>query len=629
MRLLTAIPATPDDPLTSLHIKTEEYFDSDRPAYAILSHTWLAKTEELTLQELQNPFPNTHAKIGFHKTQRTCELALSRDNLTHAWVDTCCIDKTSSAELAEAINSMYAWYVEAEVCYVYLSDLPSNSELSDSLSKCRWFTRGWTLQELIAPKDVVFFDQEWNERGNKQELSKLIFEITGIPESLLKNEAAPSYFSVACRMSWAARRITTRIEDAAYCLMGIFNVNMSLRYGEKEAAFVRLQEEILRKQADMSIFVWVDDAASGFREYAPVLADSARQFRDCGDVKTELEDTIYRDPVISSRGVQLTAGLIHIPENTNPAYLCILEVRCRKGNMEIGVALRKISGGRYARYQTGLIPPLGENHENQRSLDISGVFIESLHLATSLPPRFPFHPTDPVLGNRHRVLKFRWDKSFSMRQAKPMPRSHWDLHDQVFFCSNSNSTSWGGFFIHGRLDKTPQTFIPVDFFVTCHRWNIGKPHVYLGNLSDLKLETVMLMEVQLDNTRFESNRQAETVVWGVLDGTKIEDQTLVIETGTVETRAVPTSPAKSETVTGRLGVIAIQGIGETGTAQTAWHSRFPQSKDRVLVKISVQISEQWCRELCVANPVILVDVQFEIVEQGKAWKEEVMVNQGG
>ena len=137
------------------------------------------------------------------------------------------------------------------------------------------------------------------------------------------------------------------------------------------------------------------------------------------------------------------------------------------------------------------------------------------------------------------------------------------------------------------------------------------------------------MEVQLDNTRFESNRQAETVVWGVLDGTKIEDQTLVIETGTVETRAVPTSPAKSETITGRLGAIAIQGIGETGTAQTAWHSRFPQSKDRVLVKISVQISEQWCRELCVANPVILVDVQFEIVEQGKAWKEEVMVNQGG
>lgn len=611
MRLLTTIPATPDDPLKSLNFETEEYFDFDRPTYAILSHTWLARTEELTLQELQEPFHNTHAKQGFLKVQRTCALAFSRDNLTHAWVDTCCIDKTSSAELAEAINSMYAWYAEAEVCYVYLPDLPSNSELSDSLSKCRWFTRGWTLQELIAPRNVVFFDQEWNERGNKQELSKLISDITGIPESLLKHEAVPSYFSVACRMSWAARRTTTRIEDAAYCLLGIFNVNMSLRYGEKGAAFIRLQEEILRKQADMSIFVWADDVTSGLREYAPVLADSARQFRDCGDVTTELEDTIYRDPVISSRGIQITAGLFHVPGKENIAYFCILEVRCRKGNTRIGVALRKISGGRYARFQTGLIPCLGERPEIQPSFGV----MESLHLATSLPPRFPFHPTDPVLGNRHRVLKFRWGDALSIRQAQVMPRSHWDIHDQVFLCANSFSISWGGLFINGCLNKTPETFIPIDFFVSCHCWNMGKPQVYLAYLCDLKPETAML-KVQLDNTRFESNRQAEAIVLSVFGG-KIQQQSLIIETSVVETQPVPTSPSKSETVPWRLGTMPLKEVRKTGTAQTAWHSKFRQSDNKMLVKISAQISEQWCREVCVANPVILVDVGFEIVEHGR------------
>ena len=179
----------------------------------------------------------------------------------YIWIDSCCIDKSSSSELSEAINSMYAWYRDTDICFVYLADVPDSpfSALSapgSPFRTSRWFTRGWTLQELIAPRRIVFLSQAWSAFGTKVTLKKPLEEITGISGEVLLCEVALDQISVARRMSWAAARETTRIEDRAYCLFGIFDVNLPTLYGESDRAFQRLQEEILKRIPDQSFFAW-------------------------------------------------------------------------------------------------------------------------------------------------------------------------------------------------------------------------------------------------------------------------------------------------------------------------------------------------------------------------------------
>jgi ankyrin repeat protein len=271
-----------------------ERFGDDIPPYAILSHTWGSPDEEVTFQDLQ-------AGLGEHKRGYRkiifCGKQAADDGLKFFWVDTCCIDKTSSAELSEAINSMYMWYQAAEVCYAYLADVPSIGTLPNS----RWFTRGWTLQELIAPTEVVFFSEEWERLGTRLELSKSIQDCTGIPERVFLESTSLDSFSVAQKMSWAANRNTTRVEDRAYSLIGIFGINMPLIYGEGENAFIRLQEEIMKISDDHSLFAWTSQDNRG-----GCLATSPLAFFNCANVvQTDHLDTFYDPPVVSSRGVQI------------------------------------------------------------------------------------------------------------------------------------------------------------------------------------------------------------------------------------------------------------------------------------------------------------------------------------
>lgn len=175
------------------------------------------------------------------------------------WSDACCIDKSSSAELSEAINSMYEWYRLAHVCYVYLEDVPDGDIPSDHTSRFRdskWHKRGWTLQELIAPERIEFLTRTWRFLGTKIGLASTLEEITGVDFDILTGRATVDSANVARRMSWAAERETSRIEDQAYSLMGIFGVHMSPIYGEGDNAFLRLQEEIIRTIPDHSIFAW-------------------------------------------------------------------------------------------------------------------------------------------------------------------------------------------------------------------------------------------------------------------------------------------------------------------------------------------------------------------------------------
>ncbi|KAH6702775.1 heterokaryon incompatibility protein-domain-containing protein, partial [Leptodontidium sp. MPI-SDFR-AT-0119] len=232
---------------------TEDFVGDNIPEYAILSHTWGADTEEVTFQDLMNCTGSN--KSGYKKID-FCRDQAERDGLRYFWVDTCCIDKANSTELAEAINSMFRWYRNAAKCYVYLLDVstsdhdqadPSLQSWQATFRKSRWFTRGWTLQELIAPQSVEFFCSNGKRLGDKTSLERQIHEITGIGVSALQNTAL-SAFGVKEKMSWAEIRQTKREEDRIYSLLGIFDVSMSPIYGEGvQKAFGRLQNEIHKR----------------------------------------------------------------------------------------------------------------------------------------------------------------------------------------------------------------------------------------------------------------------------------------------------------------------------------------------------------------------------------------------
>jgi len=224
----------------------------DVPAYAILSHTW--GEEEVVFQDMEDnaDMGKTVRKAGWEKIQ-FCAKQAEADGLRYFWIDTCCIDKENAGELGAAINSMFRWYQNAERCYVYLSDVskPNNGAESQrvwekAFRKSRWFTRGWTLQELLAPTSVEFFSQECSRLGDIPSLMQLIHETTRIPKAALGGAPLPR-FSEKMRFSWIERRNTRDEEDKAYSLLGIFDVEMPLRYGEGSAsAFKRLEEEIER-----------------------------------------------------------------------------------------------------------------------------------------------------------------------------------------------------------------------------------------------------------------------------------------------------------------------------------------------------------------------------------------------
>ncbi|KAH9233965.1 hypothetical protein K456DRAFT_323037 [Colletotrichum gloeosporioides 23] len=258
-------------------LQLEEFFGEGIPKYAILSHTW-TEGQEVTFQEFSAQ--KARNKSGWTKIERAAQLALE-DELHHTWIDTCCIDKTSSSELTEAINSMMSWYEQSQVCYTYFEDVLvglGQDYKEDAFRRSRWFTRGWTLQELLAPSKLIFISTEWTRFGTRDEMACVVSDITGIdteflhtPEGKENNDFSANNMatastrslrprldsaSIAQRMSWASKRRTTRVEDTAYCLLGIFDINMPLLYGEGPKAFLRLQEQIMMKSDDQSLLAW-------------------------------------------------------------------------------------------------------------------------------------------------------------------------------------------------------------------------------------------------------------------------------------------------------------------------------------------------------------------------------------
>ncbi|RFU79815.1 rna 3 -terminal phosphate cyclase [Trichoderma arundinaceum] len=335
------------------------------PRYAILSHTW--GEGEVILQDMQSRDRSAaKKKHGWRKLEDSCKRA-TRDGFDYIWIDTCCIDKTNAAELAEAINSMFQWYKDSALCYAFLEDcqgpLPYR-KTSSSADIPRWYSRGWTLQELIAPKIVHFYSMEWQFLGTKDTHAAEISRVTGIDTYALGGGDV-SRISVARRMSWVANRKTTRLEDMAYSVMGIFDISMPLLYGEGPKAFTRLQEEIMQKTDDQSVFCWNQvDAKGSFRgdnsEGNGLLAFSPSFFASASSIARFYSPRPgRRQTVVTSQGAVVNLLLCHdISSRSNDGFFAILD--CQIGHVPgvlAGIRLKRkdASGNDFIRIDTSQI----------------------------------------------------------------------------------------------------------------------------------------------------------------------------------------------------------------------------------------------------------------------------------
>ncbi|KAK3317916.1 heterokaryon incompatibility protein-domain-containing protein [Apodospora peruviana] len=316
-----------------------EFICSDLPVYGILSHRW--ETGEATFEDAKAGLLRTGTSQGILKVRKACELARN-DKLEYCWVDTCCIDKTSSSELTEAINSMFQWYASARVCYAFLSDLGSDDSI-EALGRCSWFRRGWTLQELIAPTTLRFYDESWALRGTKTDHAELVSSITSVDESILLGHKPLSSIPIGRRMSWAAGRQTTRLEDIAYCLLGIFGINMPLIYGEGQKAFTRLQEEIIRQNNDLSIFLWTSRCGN---KYRGILGQSPDEFKCASSIVRQSVTPSLENPeyIITNKGIRINISL-----SVGSDGLLILWANHIDDGNAYGVYLRPYGDGIYVR----------------------------------------------------------------------------------------------------------------------------------------------------------------------------------------------------------------------------------------------------------------------------------------
>lgn len=340
-----------------------EFTEKQTPDYAILSHTW--NSFEISFSELSKlvagPGPPMDSKVT-----RCCELAASK-GWNYVWIDTCCIDKTSSAELSEAINSMFRWYRSANVCYAYLIDVDiSKLDWKLQFRNSRWFKRGWTLQELLAPSNVHFYDCEWRKIGSKDTLYAEISDATRIEFEHLVN---PRIASTAQKMFWASERETTRSEDLSYCLLGLFDINMTPIYGEGSNAFVRLQQKIAKKIDDESLFAWNDPDPHPPSNFTGMFAKSPKAFAGSGNIGPVTIDSLrlYRPPwSVTNRGLAIslhvnTALNRETGRSSRASRLELVILNCARepGNIPFCIRLVRLSPDELARPGLGETPLSG------------------------------------------------------------------------------------------------------------------------------------------------------------------------------------------------------------------------------------------------------------------------------
>ena len=351
----------------------DRFQDNRTPPYAILSHRW--GEHEISYQDFLNTpktsFDSSSAHLstdqnsGASKIAHACAQAKGA-GLEWIWIDTCCIDKTSSAELGKSINSMFRWYQDAQVCFAHLADVnrqgqpKKRAEIENEVLDSKWFTRGWTLQEMLAPREMQFFDASWGPIGSRSQLTSIISKAAKISPEHLKDFRGAS---TAQKMSWMADRVTSEEEDTAYCMLGIFDLNMDLRYGEGKRAFGRLQEMIIASSTDESIFAWRGDQF----ESSGLLAPWPDCFRHSGDIILRPDKISHPRPSyqMTSQGLKFPAPILLVKniEYKGPEYLLSgkakdvdLSIQCwvmEKGEPRAVVLFLSKSGGYWKRVRCG------------------------------------------------------------------------------------------------------------------------------------------------------------------------------------------------------------------------------------------------------------------------------------
>ncbi|KAI3318437.1 heterokaryon incompatibility protein-domain-containing protein [Xylariaceae sp. AK1471] len=405
-------------------LQLREFVEPNIPNYAILSHTW--DDGEVTLVDfLRGPRMGSNGiSKGWEKIIETCKMATTQ-GYEYVWVDTCCIDKSSSAELTEAINSMYAWYAGSGKCFAYLSDFdPSNHNIptpNAHFLSSRWFSRGWTLQELIAPSDVEFYDSSWNRYGSKANLCADIAYATGIDESVLFRTGPDlqdllAAIPICQKMSWASGRETRRLEDMAYCLLGIFGVHMPLIYGEGSKAFIRLQRKIIESTNDLTILAWKTEDQPHPWDHFSVLAQSPKSFSNSKDIVLSQDLRYNPDFSITNKGLRVAVTLPVIYGIEKP----IMSLYCYRKDRPyetLGIYLGFIGGEVYSRALPNVIPV---EKEGQRSCDTS-VFL-------SIEPRKTKIASSSLVRGHHFTFKYTYPPEMTdgIRLLSSYPDKRWD-----------------------------------------------------------------------------------------------------------------------------------------------------------------------------------------------------------
>ncbi|KAF1830627.1 HET-domain-containing protein [Decorospora gaudefroyi] len=446
-----------------LHAETLEFktfHDDELPEYLILSHTW--GNEEVSYQEMRflqqllalpghlrsntalvaameaaaglqanlRGHDSIKRRSGYKKINKTAKQA-REERCEYFWIDTCCIDKSSSAELQEAINSMFVWYRRSKFCAVYLEDVkttPGPFAFGSALRAARWTTRGWTLQELIAPRRLYFFDGYWNLIGWKESDAPSISSVTGIPYYVLETGDL-SQASIAQKMSWAAKRQTTRVEDRAYSLMGLFGIHMPMLYGEGDNAFRRLQEELIRTTPDDSVFAWRAKKSSLSR-YSGLLAKSPCEFGDSGNVTRG--NGVF---ALSNLGLRLETKVCSLSDADmkqnwdKSMFSCVLDAS-EKGQ-KIAFLIRELEPSKHARVAVDTTRSCSAMSAERKTLyfehtpQIPRLFrSRAMHCFHLRPPKYP---TFPILGTISKVRPHDlWD---SKQDEILMPQSGFDGYD--------------------------------------------------------------------------------------------------------------------------------------------------------------------------------------------------------
>ncbi|KAM0343926.1 hypothetical protein ACHAPU_007980 [Fusarium lateritium] len=395
----------------------------------------MSKTPVLTVGRGQTPTSSPSAHWA--KILQSVTLAANEGH-QNIWIDTCCIDKTSSAELSEAINSMYQWYAKAEICYAYLADVASagTEDLSapkSSFRQSRWFTRGWTLQELIASREVLFYASDWTYLGSKDgdiSFTQLLSDITGIQLDVLTGELSPQEVSLASRMHWASDRQTTRLEDIAYCLLGIFD------------------EAILSKDDDQSLFAWhlepateqpndqkwFTHSSSGF---SGLLADSPARFWDNSEIEIASPMTLTSSPpIITSKGLGLDFLLLSCQDDDiggEADFKVLLNCeRMKNGQREAPVIyLKRIwgMGDQFARVQPDLKKFLSPNIKLFEEVTYERIFVKQDPLSDTKTIRIMLTNSDSLLVGTY-VEDAELGSDWVIEDA--WPKQAWDEKNKTF-----------------------------------------------------------------------------------------------------------------------------------------------------------------------------------------------------